>query len=158
MLLYIFDVFSVDQVVDFCCCFDVVDWIDGCEIVGYLGVQVKYNQQLFEVLLLCCELGEIIFVVLVWYLLFFSVVLLLKYLLLCFNCYSGGGIYGFYVDGVVMNLVNGEQLCLDIFCILFLFVFEEYEGGELIISDIYGEYEVKLLVGDLIVYLFSSLY
>ncbi|MGM3367094.1 2OG-Fe(II) oxygenase, partial [Escherichia coli] len=35
---------------------------------------------------------------------------------------------------------------------------DEYEGGELIISDTYGEHEVKLPAGDLIVYPSSSLH
>ena len=35
---------------------------------------------------------------------------------------------------------------------------DEYEGGELIISDTYGEHEVKLPAGDLVVYPSSSLH
>ena len=35
---------------------------------------------------------------------------------------------------------------------------EEYEGGELIVADTYGEHEVKLPAGDLILYPASSVH
>jgi PKHD-type hydroxylase len=41
---------------------------------------------------------------------------------------------------------------------LFLSEPDEYEGGELIVSDTYGEHEVKLPAGDMIVYPSSSLH
>jgi PKHD-type hydroxylase len=46
----------------------------------------------------------------------------------------------------------------DISCTLFLSEPEEYDGGELIVSDTYGEHEVKLPAGDAIVYPSSSLH
>src|SRR5690606_5533929 len=41
---------------------------------------------------------------------------------------------------------------------LFLSAPEAYDGGELVISDTYGEHEVKLPAGDLILYPSSSLH
>jgi PKHD-type hydroxylase len=41
---------------------------------------------------------------------------------------------------------------------LFLCEPDEYEGGELVVSDTYGEHDVKLPAGDLIVYPASSLH
>jgi PKHD-type hydroxylase len=46
----------------------------------------------------------------------------------------------------------------DISCTLFLSEPDEYDGGELIVSDTYGEHEVKLPAGDAIVYPSSSLH
>jgi Uncharacterized iron-regulated protein len=57
-----------------------------------------------------------------------------------------------------MNLAQGEQLRSDLSCTLFLCEPEEYEGGELVIADTYGEHEVKLPAGDLILYPASSLH
>ncbi len=37
-------------------------------------------------------------------------------------------------------------------CTLFLSEPDDYDGGELIVSDTYGEHEVKLPAGDLILY------
>ena len=52
----------------------------------------------------------------------------------------------------------GGQLRSDISCTLFLNEPEDYDGGELIVSDTYGEHEAKLPAGDLIVYPSSSLH
>ncbi len=46
----------------------------------------------------------------------------------------------------------------DISCTLFLNDPDEYEGGELIIADTYGEHEIKLPAGDLIIYPSTSLH
>ncbi len=75
-----------------------------------------------------------------------------------FNRYEGGGHYGFHVDGAVMAVAGGGQLRSDVSCTLFLCEPEDYDGGELVISDTYGEHEVKLPAGDLIVYPSSSLH
>jgi PKHD-type hydroxylase len=53
---------------------------------------------------------------------------------------------------------DGGQLRSDISCSLFLNEPQDYDGGELIISDTYGEHEVKLPAGDLIIYPSSSLH
>jgi PKHD-type hydroxylase len=50
------------------------------------------------------------------------------------------------------------QVRSDISCTLFLSEPDEYDGGELIVSDTYGEHEVKLPAGDAIVYPSSSLH
>lgn len=72
------------------------------------------------------------------YLQFFFVVLLWMIFVLLFNCYGSGEIYGFYVDGVVCQ--NGEVgwMCIDLLVMLFFCDLESYEGGELVIEDIYG--------------------
>ena len=75
-----------------------------------------------------------------------------------FNRYTGGGSYGFHVDGAVMKLAREEHLRSDVSCTLFLNQPDEYDGGELIISDTYGEHGVKLPAGDMIVYPSSSLH
>jgi PKHD-type hydroxylase len=51
-----------------------------------------------------------------------------------------------------------QQIRSDLSCTLFLSAPEDYDGGELIISDTYGEHEVKLPAGDLILYPSSSLH
>lgn len=128
-------------------------------MVGEQGVCVKCNWQLLELLLLGFQLGEIIFDVLCCNLIFFVVVLFKKIMLLLFNSYEGGEYYGLYVDGLVCMLFNVVgSICIDVLIMVFLFDLDEYDGGELVVVDIYGIYEVKLLVGDMIVYFFISLY
>ena len=158
MLLHIPEVLTREQVTDFRARLDTAQWTDGRETVGSLGAQVKSNLQLAEASPLRRELGEVILVALAKHPLFFSAALPLKYLPPRFNRYTDGGTYGFHVDGSIMNLGHGDQLRSDVSCTLFLADPDEYEGGELIVSDTYGEHEVKLPAGDAIVYPSSSLH
>ncbi|MGX9720814.1 Fe2+-dependent dioxygenase [Stenotrophomonas acidaminiphila] len=158
MLLHIPNVLTPGQVAGFRARLDAAQWTDGRETVGHLGAQAKRNEQLPEDAPLRRELGEAILVALAKNPLFFSAALPLKYLPPRFNRYTGGGTYGFHVDGAVMNLSQGEQLRSDVSCTLFLNDPGEYDGGELVISDTYGEHEVKLPAGDLILYPSSSLH
>ncbi|WP_125076917.1 Fe2+-dependent dioxygenase [Pseudoxanthomonas sp. SGT-18] len=158
MLLHIPEVLTRDQVAGFRRKLEQADWTDGRETVGHLGAQVKRNEQLPEFSPLRRELGETILTALAKHPLFFSAALPLKYLPPRFNRYVGGGTYGFHVDGAVMDLGQGEQLRSDVSCTLFLSDPEEYDGGELLVSDTYGEHEVKLPAGDLILYPSTSLH
>ena len=158
MLLHIPDVLTGEQVADMRRKLEAAEWADGRETVGAVGAQVKRNLQLPEASPLRRELGETILVALAKNPLFFSAALPLKYLPPRFNRYEGGGEYGFHVDGAVMNLSHGEQLRSDISCTLFLNQPDEYDGGELVVSDTYGEHEVKLPAGDVVVYPSSSLH
>lgn len=158
MLLHIPDVLTGDQVADFRRKLHAAQWTDGRETVGTLGAQVKRNLQLPDASPLRRELGEAILVALAKNPLFFRAALPLKYLPPRFNHYAGGGEYGFHIDGAVMNLSHGEQLRSDVSCTLFLAEPEEYDGGELIVSDTYGEHEVKLPAGHAIIYPSSSLH
>ncbi|WP_223482055.1 Fe2+-dependent dioxygenase [Stenotrophomonas sp. OVS01A] len=158
MLLHIPNVLAPEEVAQIRQRLDAADWTDGRETVGSQGAQVKHNEQLPDASPLKAALASVVLAALKRSPLFFAAALPLKYLPPRFNRYNGGGTYGFHVDGAVMNLANGEQLRSDISCTLFLSDPDEYDGGELIISDTYGEHEVKLPAGDLIVYPSSSLH
>jgi len=135
------------------------DWADGRETVGAQGARVKRNQQLADASPLRRQLGQLVQAALARHPLYHAATLPLRILPPRFNRYAGGGQYGFHVDGAVMALPAGEaQLRSDISCTLFLNAPEDYDGGELIVSDTYGEHEVKLPAGDLIVYPSSSLH
>ena len=158
MLLHIPNVLSAEHVASFRAKLDAAQWTDGRETVGHLGTHAKRNEQLPENAPLRRELGETLLNALAKNPLFFSAALPLKYLPPRFNRYTGGGTYGFHVDGAVMNLGNGEQLRSDVSCTVFLNDPEEYEGGELVIADTYGEHTVKLPAGDAVIYPSSSLH
>jgi PKHD-type hydroxylase len=133
-------------------------WADGRETVGAQGAQVKRNLQLPEASPLRQQLGAQVLAALARHPLYHAAVLPLRTLPPRFNRYEGGGHYGFHVDGAVMAVAGGGQLRSDVSCTLFLCEPEDYDGGELVISDTYGEHEVKLPAGDLIVYPSSSLH
>lgn len=158
MLLHIPNMLTGDELARIRQALDAADWTDGRETVGAQGAQVKRNEQLPDASPLKAELGRTVLAALQRNPLFHAAALPAKILPPRFNRYTGGGEYGFHVDGAVMRLGNGEQLRSDVSCTLFLNAPEDYDGGELIVSDTYGEHEVKLPAGDLIVYPSSSLH
>ena len=159
MLLHIPEVLSNDQVANIRRALDTADWTDGKETVGAQGARVKRNLQLPDASPLRDSLGRIVLAALAANPLYHAATLPLRTLPPRFNRYEGGGHYGFHVDGAVMAVATtGGQLRSDVSCTLFLSEPDEYDGGELIVSDTYGEHEVKLPAGDMIVYPSSSLH
>jgi len=158
MLLHIPDVLDRAQVMRMRAALADAAWTDGRETVGAQGAQVKRNLQLPETSPLRLELGAEVMGALARHPLFHAAVLPQRVLPPRFNRYEGGGHYGFHVDGAVMALPDGNQLRGDVSCTLFLSDPGDYDGGELIVSDLYGEHEVKLPAGDAIVYPSSSLH
>ena len=163
MLLHIPAVLTPVQLAEMRAALVSADWIDGRASVGAQGAQVKRNQQLADRSPLATELGETVLAALAANPLFHAATLPARILPPRFNRYQGGGEYGFHVDGAVMGLAGKDgqaptQLRSDVSCTLVLAEPGEYDGGELIISDTYGEHEVKLPAGDMIVYPSSSLH
>ncbi len=134
-------------------------WEDGRATVGPQGARVKHNQQLRADDPVAIELGEQVRQAVLRHPLFFAAALPLRLLPPLFNRYEGGGNYGLHVDGAVMRQLGSEQpLRSDVSSTLFLSEPEDYDGGELIVADTYGEHEVKLPAGDMVVYAASSLH
>ncbi len=169
MLLHIPDVLTTDELTHLRRALESADWTDGRETVGHQGAQVKYNEQLPDGSPLKADLGHIILDALTRHPLYFAAVLPRRTLSPRFNRYHGGGEYGFHVDGSVMLLGHDDEhghvhsrnhnyVRSDISCTLFLSEPDDYDGGELIVSDTYGEHEVKLPAGDLVIYPSSSLH
>lgn len=162
MLLHVPNILGPAQLQQMRTALDTADWTDGRETVGAQGARVKRNQQLPDASPLREELGRLVLAALERSPLYFAAALPLRTLPPRFNRYTGGGEYGFHIDGSVMALDRPgqprSQVRSDLSCTLFLCEPEEYDGGELIISDTYGEHEVKLPAGDLILYPSSSLH
>ena len=158
MLLHVPAVLTPAQVAEMRTALDAAEWTDGRQTVGVQGAQVKRNLQLPEASPLRADLGRQILAALSRNPLFFAAALPLKTLPPRFNRYQGGGEYGFHVDGAVMRADGELQVRSDLSCTLFLSEPDEYDGGELLISDTYGEHGVKLQAGDLILYPSSSLH
>lgn len=159
MLLHIPGILTDGQVAAMRTALASASWIDGRETVGAQGARVKRNQQLADRSPLRQQLGAQVQAALAGNPLYHAATLPLRMLPPRFNRYAEGGQYGFHVDGAVMALPDMDgQLRSDISCTLFLSAPEDYDGGELIVCDTYGEHEVKLPAGDLIVYPSSSLH
>ncbi|MHC1479068.1 Fe2+-dependent dioxygenase [Frateuria aurantia] len=158
MLLHIPEVLNPHEVARLRNALDLAEWTDGSETVGALGAQVKRNQQLPDASPLRHELGQIVLAALARNPLYHAAALPARVLPPRFNRYADQGTYGNHVDGAVMALPGGAQVRSDVSCTLFLNPPDAYDGGELIIEDTYGEHEVKLAAGDLILYPSSSLH
>lgn len=133
-------------------------WVDGRATVGAQGAQVKRNLQLDDQSPLRHQLAEQVLAALGRSPLFFAAALPLHILTPLFNRYRDGGTYGFHVDGAMLRQPDNRMLRSDLSCTLFLCEPDAYDGGELIVSDTYGEHEVKLPAGDLILYPSFSLH
>lgn len=158
MLLHIPNILTAEEITEFRRRLEAANWADGRETVGHIGAKVKRNEQLPEASALKAELGRSVVSALKRSPLFFAATLPRKILPPRFNRYTGGGEYGFHIDGSVMNIAEDAYLRSDISCTLFLNDPGEYDGGRLIISDTYGEHSVALPAGDAIIYPSSSLH
>ena len=163
MLLHIPQVLDQAQVAAMRTSLEAAEWVDGRQTVGAQGAQVKRNLQLAEDAPLRAELGDQVLAALARNPMYFAAVLPLRTLPPRFNRYEGGGEYGLHVDGAVMALPPeaGQPpgyMRSDVSCTLFLSEPDEYDGGGLVVDDTYGQHEVKLSAGDLIVYPSSSLH
>jgi len=138
---------------------EAADWSDGRATVGPQGAQVKRNRQLRADDPVAIELGARVRDAVLRHPQFFAAALPLRVLPPLFNRYEGGGEYGMHIDGAVMRQLGSElPLRSDVSSTLFISEPDEYDGGELIVADTYGEHEVKLPAGDMVVYAASSLH
>jgi PKHD-type hydroxylase len=159
MMLHIPGVLTRAEVADFRRELDAASWSDGRATVGEQGAKVKRNEQLAPSDPVARKLGEQILARLGASPQFFSAVLPLRTLPPLFNRYTGGGAYGRHVDGAVMSQSGTSQrLRSDVSATLFLCDPGDYDGGELIVHDSYGEHEAKLPAGDLLVYSATSVH
>jgi len=158
MLLHVPDILSREELARMRTALDAAEWTDGRETVGVQGARVKRNEQLPEASPLRADLGAVVLAALARSPLYFAAALPLKTLAPRFNRYRDGGEYGFHVDGAVMASGDRGHVRSDLSCTVFLNDPEDYEGGELVVADTYGEHEVKLAAGDMILYPSSSLH
>jgi PKHD-type hydroxylase len=153
MLIVIPGVLSPAQIKECGDTLAAAQWSDGRETAGYLSARVKQNEQIPEGSKIAHRLGSLILDELDKNALFISAALPLKVLPPLFNRYQGGGSYGGHVDGAVRP-VHGtpHRIRTDLSATLFLSAPEDYEGGELVIEDTFGERRVKLQAGDMVLY------
>ena len=132
-------------------------WVDGRETAGHQAAQVKNNEQLQPGGEAHRELQALVLQALERHAVFFSATLPKRVLPPLFNRYGGAAnSYGDHVDQAIRYLpasaAGAQRVRTDISCTLFLAEPQDYEGGELVIADTYGEQRIKLAAGDLVVY------
>ena len=134
-------------------------WQDGRATAGHLAAGVKANLQLPIDSPLAAQLGDLILDKLGASPLFMAAALPLKVLPPRFNRYEGGGTYGNHIDNAFFTIPGTAiKVRTDVSTTVFFSDPDEYEGGELIVEDTYGQQSVKLPAGDAIVYPGTSLH
>jgi PKHD-type hydroxylase len=137
-------------------CRDVLarsQWVDGKITAGAQSAQAKKNLQIPENSKEARELGEMILQRLGRNELFTSAALPLRVFPPLFNRYDADMKFDTHIDNSI-RFVPGAPIRVrtDLSATLFLTAPEDYDGGELVIEDTYGEQQVKLAAGDMVLY------
>lgn len=159
MLLQIPDLLTPDEVREARRLLTEASWEDGRHTAGHQASRVKDNQQLPLDHPTALALGDLILERLGRTPLFIASALPLRVLQPRFNRYEDSGTYGSHVDSAIFP-VPGTALRIrsDISSTLFLSDPQDYEGGELVIEDPFGERRVKLPAGHMVLYPGNSLH
>jgi PKHD-type hydroxylase len=159
MILTIKSVLSSDEVAHFRDVLANTQWVDGNITSGVQAAQAKYNLQVPEDAPEARALGETILLKLGSHAEFNAAALPLRVFPPLFNRYDAGMGFEAHVDNAIRYVPSARQrVRTDISSTLFLSNPDEYDGGELLIDDVYGERSVKLEAGDMVVYPADSLH
>ncbi|ARP86195.1 Fe2+-dependent dioxygenase [Bordetella genomosp. 9] len=159
MLIHIAEVFQPEEAADIRRRLETADWRDGKITAGYQSAQVKHNRQLAENDPLGQEIGSQLLQRLAGNNLFMSAALPRKIFPPLFNRYEGGEAFGYHVDNAVRPIAGtAERVRTDLSATLFFSEPDSYEGGELVIDDVYGPRPVKLPAGHMVLYPGTSLH
>src|SRR5690349_1492764 len=159
MMIQVPNVLAPEQVAEFRRLLATAEWGDGKATVGEQGALVKRNRQIPEMSPLSRQLGEMVLTAVARNPLFFSAALPLKSVPPLFNRYESGESYGNHIDGAVRAVPGSSHFIrTDLSSTLFLTAPADYDGGELVIQDTFGQHEVKLPAGDLVLYTSGSLH
>ena len=160
MLLHIPDVLTSDERRHLRSLLNEAAWRDGRATAGTQAVQAKNNEQTVPGTETAQAAQQLVLQALNRNALFFSASLPRKIFPPQFNRYGGAtNHYGDHVDGAVMHVAaNGERVRTDVSCTLFIADPSDYEGGELVINDTYGQQRLKLPAGDMVLYPSTSVH
>ncbi len=157
MLLQIPGVFSKDEVAALRSRLDAGPWVDGNVTSGHQSATAKVNRQLPEDSPEAREVGALVTQALQANPMFVSAALPHTIFPPLFNAYEGGERFDVHVDNAIRQR-GPVRIRSDLSATLFLSEPGDYDGGELIIEEMYGPQTVKLPAGDLVLYPSKSLH
>ena len=159
MLLHIPQVFTRDEVKALRERLDAGPWADGNMTSGHQSATAKRNLQLPEDSIEAREVSALVVQALNANPMFVSAALPHTVFPPLFNRYEGGGEFGTHVDNAIRQQRGGAlRIRSDLSATLFLSEPDDYDGGELVIEEMYGPQTVKLPAGDLVLYPSKSLH
>ena len=135
-------------------------WVDGVRSAGGQAQHQKNNLQLSQASELSAQLQAKVKAAVHRSALFFSAALPRRIFNPLFNNYGdSANYYGNHVDSAVMHSkADNCWVRSDLSCTLFLTPPEDYDGGELVITETLGEKRIKLPAGDMILYPSSTVH
>ena len=157
MLLHIPGVFTRDEVAILRARLDAGPWADGNVTSGHQSATAKVNRQLPEDSTEAVEVGALVLQALQANPMFVSAALPHTIFPPLFNAYQGGERFDVHVDNAIRQR-GSVRIRSDLSATLFLSEPEDYDGGELIIEEMYGSQAIKLPAGDLVLYPSKSLH
>ncbi len=135
------------------------DWVDGKATAGQQSALAKNNRQIPEEHPTAKALGDLVLGALGRNPTFLSAALPLKVFPPLFNRYEAGMGFGAHVDNAIRFVgASSSRVRTDLSATLFLTDAANYDGGELVIEDSFGEQAVKGAAGDLVLYPASSVH
>ncbi len=153
MLLTIPSVLTSDEVEHIRSVLGATAWVDGNVTSGVQSALAKNNLQVPEDAPEARALGEIILRALGSNAMFNSAAFPMRVFPPLFNRYDNGMGFDAHVDNAIRYISHARQrIRTDVSATLFLSDREDYDGGELVIEDTYGEQSVKLAAGDMVIY------
>ena len=159
MLLQVPDVLTADQVASCRQTLEAAAWVDGRITAGHQSARAKDNLQIPEDHEHAQTLRNTIIAALENNSLFMAAALPLKVFPPLFNRYQNGQSFGNHVDNAIRQVTGTpHRVRTDLSATLFFSNPDEYDGGELVVEDIYGVHSVKLPAGDVILYPASSVH
>ncbi len=160
MLLRVPSVLSKAQVHGVRKIIDSATWADGSITAGTQSAKAKKNFQLPEDGLESQKARNIVLEALAANAEYLTGALPKKIYPPLLNKYEGANNkFGNHIDNAVRtHAASGKHVRTDISCTLFLTDPSEYEGGELVIEDTFGEQRIKFDAGDMVMYPGSSVH
>ena len=159
MILHIPKVLDEPQVAHCREAMERASWVDGRVTAGHQSAVVKDNRQLPDGGPEARQLGDMIVGALERCPLFITAALPLRVFPPLFNRYEGGEKFGAHLDNSIRQIPGtGYRIRTDLSATLFLSKPDEYDGGELVIDDVFGAHSAKLPAGDMVLYPASSLH
>ncbi|HWY65344.1 MAG TPA: Fe2+-dependent dioxygenase [Rhizomicrobium sp.] len=162
MLVQIPQLLSAEQVAHIRGQLAATNWVDGKVTAGAQSAGAKNNLQVPEDTPAARALGEVILSALGQNERFMSASLALRVFPPLFNRYDPGMDFGAHIDNAIRfvkpSLGSGAPIRVrtDLSATLFLTNPDEYDGGELVVEDTFGNHTVKLSAGDLVLYSATS--
>jgi len=162
MLVQIPSLLSADQLAHVRGVLASADWVDGKATAGAQSAGAKHNLQLADDAPAARALGDIILSALGQNERFMSSSLALRVFPPLFNRYDPGMNFGAHIDNAIRlvkpSLGTGGAIRVrtDMSATLFLTDPSDYDGGELVVEDTFGNHAVKLAAGDLVLYSATS--